>query len=203
MKRLAWLSLPLAAACAPPAAPKQVVEPLPTVAEAPSGAPGAGKPAADMADAEGKAVPEPVGPPAEAFKAVTGTLDGKPFELKGAGTTGPVKDGRVVIALANYPIDCGQHTPAPEDRVITVTVPWKAKMRVDLAALSAKEATATGFDDKKKKPAPLRGFKPKGQLDVLAAPTGAKASGRIKIDLTSGKEDALQAEVPVRFCFPG
>jgi hypothetical protein len=196
MKRLAWLCLPLASAsCAPPAAPVQVVEPLPTVAASAA-------PSPDMPGSDGKGVPEPLGPPTEAFQPVQGTLGGKPWELKGAGTTGPVtKDGTVVIALANYPIDCGAHTQAPEDRVITLTIPWKAKMRLDLGALSAKETTATLIDEKKGKPAPIKGWKPKGSLDVLAAPTGAKSSGRIKVELKSGKEDALTAEVPVRFCF--
>lgn len=204
MIRHTWLFLALTACSAASQAPGQVVEPLPTIAEATSGTPKAGAPPADMPGADGKAVPEPLGPPAEAFQPVSGTLDGKSFELKGAGTLGPVQpDGNVVIVLANYPVDCGKREPGAEDRTITLTVPWKAKIRVDLGALSAKEASATAVDPKKKKPAPIRGFKPKGSLDVLAAPAGPKSSGRIKLDLTSGKSDALQAEVPVRYCFSG
>ncbi|MFT3764705.1 MAG: hypothetical protein QM820_04190 [Minicystis sp.] len=203
MNRLAWLVLSLAAAsCTPPAPPAQVVEPLPPVPEAPSGTPTAGPLSADMPGADGKAVEAPVGPPAEAFQPVSGTLGGKPWELKGAGTLGPVqKDGNVLVALANYPIDCGQRDATPEDRTITLLIPWKARTRLDLGALGAKEASATAIDEKKKKPVPIKGFKPKGTVDVLAAPTRMKSSGRIKIDLTSGKEDAIKAEVPVRLCF--
>lgn len=204
MKRLAWLTLSLAACSAAQAPPAQVVEPLPTIAEAPSGAPSAGAPPADMPGADGKAVPEPIGPRAEAFQPVSGTLDGKPFELKGAATVGPIqKDGNVAIVLANYPVDCGQREPTADDRTITLTIPWTAKTRLDLGALSAKEASAAAVDAKKKKPVSIRGFKPKGTLDVLSAPTGPKSSGRIKIDMTSGKSDALNAEIPVRFCSGG
>jgi hypothetical protein len=201
MKRLALLPLVLVS-CAPPAPPAQVVEPLPTVAETPSAKPGATD--ADMPGADGKAVPEPIGPKAEAFQPVSGTLDGKPFELKGAGTAGAVQaDGSVAIQLANYPIDCAPREPQEGDVAITLTIPWKPKMRVDLGALGAKEAGATAVDPKKKKPLPIKGFKPKGTLDVLAAPTRLRSSGRIKIDMTSGKGDAINAEVPVRFCSGG
>jgi len=198
MKRLALLAAALATSCAAASAPPaQVKDPLP---EAPSASPTAGR---DMANEEGK-MPEPPPPsaPTEAFQPVNGTLGGKPWELKGAGTLGPVQgDGNVQIVLANYPVDCALHTPGPDDRTITLLIPWKAKMRLDLGALKAKEASAAAMDEKKKKPAPIRGFKPKGTLDVLAAPTRTNSSGRIKIELKSGKEDGIQAEIPVRFCF--
>lgn len=201
MKRAAWL-LPLAvASCATlQQQPAQVVEPLPTVPDAPaaSASPAAG---ADMPGADGKAVETPIGAPAEAFQPVSGTLDGKPFELKGAGTAGPIRaDGNVQITLANYSIDCGLHDPTPDDRTITITIPWKAKTRLDLSALAAKETWATAIDPKKKKATPLKGWKPKGTVDVLTAPTRAKSSARIKIDLQSGKDTSISAEIPVRLC---
>jgi hypothetical protein len=198
MKRLALLAAALATSCAAANAPPvQVKDPLP---EAPSASPSVGR---DMANDDGK-MPDapPPSAPTEAFQSVTGTLGGKPWELKGAGTTGQVQaDGNVQIVLANYPVDCTVHTPGPDDRTITLLIPWKAKMRLDLGALSAKEASAAAMDEKKKKPAAIRGFKPKGTLDVVAAPTKLNSSGRIKIDLTSGKEDAVKAEIPVRFCY--
>jgi hypothetical protein len=106
----------------------------------------------------------------------------------------------VQIALANYPIDCGIYEGKADDKTITLVVPWKEKASVDLAKLGGK-ASATAWDEKKKKPAALRGFRPKGTVEVLAAPNRAKTSGRIRIELTSGK-DEIKAEIPVRFCFP-
>jgi hypothetical protein len=201
MRHLALLTALVASTCSAPKPPAQVTEPLPTVADAPSGSPAAPT-GRDMANDDGK-MPDPVlAPPAEAFQPVSGILGGKPWDLKGAGTLGPVgADGNVAVVLANYPVDCGHHDPGPDDRTITLTIPWKAKMRLDLGALNGKEASAAAMDEKKKKPVAIRGFKPKGTLDVVAAPTGPKSSGRIKIDLTSGKEDAIKAEIPVRFCF--
>ena len=140
--------------------------------------------------------------PSEPFPAVPGTLDGKPWELKGVATAGPVqKDGTVIIAFGNYLMSCGAHEATPEDRTISIVVPWKAKTKVDLAKLKSTEAFAVGYDEKKKKPQNLRNWKPKGTLEVVSAPTGQKSSGRIKIELTAGK-DAITAEIPVRFCFP-
>lgn len=203
MNRFGWLLVPaVLASCAklqqPPA---QVVEPLPTIADAPGSASASPGPA-DMPGADGKAVETPISAPAEAFQPVSGTLDGKPFELKGAGTAGPIRaDGNVQVTLANYSIDCGHHAATPEDRTITITIPWKAKTRLDLSALAAKETSATAFDEKKKKPMPIRSWKPKGTVDVLTAPTRAKSSARIKIELTNGKDTSLTAEIPVRLCY--
>ena len=200
MKRLAWLALPLSiTSCAeaqkPPA---QVVEPLPPV---PTAAPSGG-PSSDMPGSDGKTVQEPITPPSEAFQPVAGTLAGKPWELKGAGTLGKVQaDGSVQIALANYPIDCGAREASPDDRVITLVIPWKAKTRLDLGKLTAKESSATLIDEKKKKAVGIRGWRPKGTVDVLAAPNRQKSSGRIKIELTSGKDDKITAEIPVKLCF--
>lgn len=199
MKRSALLFLAaLAASCASSnTPPTQVKEQLP---EAPSASPSAGH---DMANSEGKMEePPPPSAPTEAFPPIQGTLDGKPWELKGAGTVGPVRaDGNVEVIFANYPIDCSSHTQTPDDRTITLLVPWKAKTRIDLGTLKGKEVSAVMIDDKKKKPAPIKGFKPKGTLDVLAAPTKLNSSGRVKIELSSGKQDGIKAEIPVRFCF--
>ena len=128
-----------------------------------------------------------------------GTLGGAPWDLKGAGTAGPVqKDGTVLVALANYPIDCGVHAAAPGDRTIMLLIPWEKGAKVDVGTLKAKDAAAISVDDKKKQ-TPVKGWKPKGTVEVLGAPTRLNSSGRIKIDLTSGK-DAISAEVPVKFC---
>lgn len=198
MKNFAPLAALFAASCAAASAPpQQIKEPLP---EVPSASPSVGP---DMARPDGKVVEAPPPePPREAFQPVIGTLDGKPWELRGAGTAATVlPDGTVQIALANYPIDCGIYEGKADDRTITVVVPWKEKASVDLGKLGAKAATATAWDEKKKKPVALRGFRPKGTLEVLAAPNRAKTSGRIRIELTSGK-DEIKAEIPVRFCFP-
>jgi hypothetical protein len=197
MKMIAPLAALLAASCATAnAPPKQIKEALP---EVPSASPSAGP---DMARPDGKVVEAPPPePPREAFQPVVGTLDGKPWELRGAGTAATVQaDGTVQIALANYPIDCGIYEGKADDKTITLVVPWKEKASVDLAKLGGK-ASATAWDEKKKKPAALRGFRPKGTVEVLAAPNRAKTSGRIRIELTSGK-DEIKAEIPVRFCFP-
>ena len=114
---------------------------------------------------------------------------------------GPIqKDGYVLVALGNYVLDCGTREATPEDRTLSLLIPWKARTKLDLSTLKATEAFATTFDEKKKKPAPLKGFKPKGSVEVVAAPTGLKSSGRIKLELTSGK-DAITAEIPVKLCF--
>ncbi len=198
MRPRALLPALLALSCTPPKPPAQVADPLPVV---PDTTPTSPKTESDMANEDGK-VPDPVlAPPAEAFQPVSGTLAGKPWELKGAATIGPVqKNGNVLIELANYPMDCTPHEPAGDDRSLIVLIPWKPKVRVDLAALG-KDTMATVVDEKKKTRVPLKGWKPQGTLDVLAAPTRLKSSGRIKIDLTSGKSDAIRAEIPVRFCF--
>jgi hypothetical protein len=200
MKRLACSCLALAlAACAPPTPPAQVVEALPIVPDAPSTSP-----TAVAADIGASLDPAPPPPPTEPFQQVSGTLNGAAWQLKGAATTGPVsKDGWVTITLANYLLDCGAHEQAPDDRAITLLIPWKARAKLDLATLKAAEATATFIDEKKKKLTPIKGFKPKGSVEVVGAPTGMKSSGRIKIDLTSGKDgkDAITAEIPVRVCF--
>ncbi|MFO0762784.1 MAG: hypothetical protein U0359_40480 [Byssovorax sp.] len=199
MQRLAPLAFALALlSCTKPTPPKQVPEAMPVVPEeAASGAPSAAR--ADIGASLDPGVPAA---PSEPFPPVAGTLDGKPWELKGAGTTGPVqKDGTVTIAFGNYSIDCTAHEVAPEDRTITIKVPWQPKTKVDLAKLRSTEASAMGFDEKKKKPQAIRNFRPTGTLEVMSAPTGQKSSGRIKLDLTAGK-DAIKAEIPVKFCFP-
>jgi hypothetical protein len=203
MKRLACVALPLLAfatlSCAAlQKEPGQVKEPLPTVSDAAASK----KSLPDMVGPDGKPIAEPLEAPSEAFQPIGGTFGGKPWQLKGAGTLEPIRgDGYVQIVLANYPIDCGHHEPTPDDRTITLTIPWKAKTRLDLGKLKAKESSATQMDEKKKKPVAVRGWKPKGTLDVLAAPTRMKSSGRIKIELTSGKDTSLSAEVPVRLCY--
>lgn len=198
MNQLACVALLIAPiACSAPVPPKQVPEAAPTIAEAASGAPSAAP-----ADIGASLDPGTPAAPSEPFPAVPGTLDGKPWELKGVATAGPVqKDGTVIIAFGNYLMSCGAHEATPEDRTISIVVPWKAKTKVDLAKLKSTEAFAVGYDEKKKKPQNLRNWKPKGTLEVVSAPTGQKSSGRIKIELTAGK-DAITAEIPVRFCFP-
>jgi len=196
MKRLASFCLVLASTACIGTPPAQVVEPLPTIPDAP-----AGSATAVPADIGASLDPGTPPPPAEPFQSVLGTLGGKPWELKGAGTAGPVqKDGSVVITLGNYLIDCSAHVAGPDDRTITLTIPWKAHAKVELATLKATEAAATFIDEKKKKATPVKGWKPKGTVEVMGAPTGAKSSGRIKIELTSGN-DAITAEVPVKLCF--
>lgn len=199
MRRLACLLLPLAAvACAstPPAAE-------PTAApEAASAAPSASASAAADIPAAPAAAPEAAPPPTDAFPSASGTLDGKPWDLKGAGTAGPVqKDGSVLIGLGNYGIDCGAYAATAGDRTIVLQIPWKEGAKLDLAKLKKADAWATSVDDKKKL-GPIKGFKPTGKVEVLAAPTKEKSSGRIRIELKSGK-DTIMAEVPVKFCFPG
>ncbi|MEO7332199.1 MAG: hypothetical protein ABI193_26725 [Minicystis sp.] len=197
MKQLACFALLLtSAACSAPVPPKQVPESAPTIAEAASGAPSAA--AADIGVSLDPGVPSA---PSEPFPGVAGTLDGKPWELKGAATAGPIqKDGTVVLAFGNYLMSCGAHEATPEDRTITIVVPWKAKTKVDLAKLRSTETWAMGYDEKKKKADKIKNWKPKGTLEVVSAPTGQKSSGRIKIELTAGK-DAITAEIPMRFCF--
>ncbi len=198
MKQLACLALLLAPlACGSPVPPKQIPETEPVVPGAASGAPSAA--AADIGASLDPGVPTA---PSEPFPGVPGTLDGKPWELKGAATAGPVqKDGSVLLTFGNYLMSCGAHEATPEDRTISIMVPWTAKTKVDLAKLRSTEAFAVGYDEKKKKPQNLRNWKPKGTLEVVSAPTGQKSSGRIKIELTAGK-DAITAEIPVKFCFP-
>jgi hypothetical protein len=197
MKRLAWLCLALASSACSANPPAQVVEALPIVPDAPSTSP-----TAVAADIGASLDPAPPPPPAEAFQPVGGTLNGAAWQLKGAATVGPIKDGTVTIALANYLLDCGAHEQTPDDRLITLVIPWKARTKLDLGALKGAEATATFIDEKKKKVTPIKGFKAKGTLEVVAAPTGMKSSGRIKIDLQSGKDgkDTITAEIPVKVC---
>lgn len=207
MRRLACLLLlPLtAAACAstPPAAEPAATAAPEAASAAPSASAGA---AADMKAAPAAsataAAPEAAPPPVEAFPSANGTLDGKPWDLKGAGTAGPVeKDGSVLIGLGNYGIDCGAYAATAGDRTIVLQIPWKEGAKLDLAKLKKTDAWATSVDDKKKL-GPIKGFKPTGKVEVLSAPTKEKSSGRIRIELKSGK-DTIMAEVPVKFCFPG
>ncbi len=196
MKTYAWISLSFAAAACSTAPPSQAPEAPPNAAEAP---PASASTYADIGGPNGEAPPATPALKGDAFPPVTGSLGGAPWELKGAGTSGPVqKDGTVVVTLANYPVDCGTHEAAPGDRTILLVVPWEKGAKVDVGALKPKEAQAISVDDKKKQSA-VKGWKPKGTLEVLGAPTKLNSSGRIKIDLTSGK-DAISAEVPVKFC---
>ncbi len=196
MKTLRWLCLAAAAAGCSPAPPTQVPDEPPNAAEAP---PASASTYADIGGPGGEPPPATPAPKGDAFTPVSGTLGGAPWELKGAGTAGPVqKDGTVLVALANYPIDCGAHAAAPGDRTIMLLIPWEKGAKVDVGALKAKDAAAISVDDKKKQ-SPVKGWRPKGTVEVLGAPTRLNSSGRIKIDLTSGK-DAISAEVPVKFC---
>jgi hypothetical protein len=146
--------------------------------------------------------PPPPPPPAEAFPAVRATLGGGAWEIKGAATIGPVGgDGTVAITLGNYNVECGAHAPAAGDLTLTFTIPWEKGAKVDIAALKAKAILAAGYDEKKKTLEPLKSWKPTGTIEVLAAPTKGKSSGRIRINLEA-KLDAVRAEIPVRFCFP-
>src|SRR4051794_39708440 len=105
MKRLAWLLLPLGPAACAAASPADAADPAASAAAALSASAGASTPGTPSASAA------PEGPPpVEAFPVVSGTHNGKPWELKGAGTVGPVqKDGTVLVGLGNYVIDCGAH----------------------------------------------------------------------------------------------
>jgi hypothetical protein len=183
-------------ACSP-APPSQVPDAPLNAAEAP---PASASTYADIGGPGGEAPPATPAPTGEAFAPVGGTLGGAPWDLKGAGTIGAVqKDGTVLVILANYPVDCGTHAAAPGDRTIALLIPWEKGAKVDLGALKPKEASAVAVDDKKEQAA-VKGWKPKGTVEVLAAPTRLNSSGRIKIDLTSGKTDAITAEIPVKFC---
>lgn len=198
MKKLGWLCLSFAsAACATPP-PAQVPDKTTSVADAPAAS---GSAAPDMPGPGDGTFTAPA-PPADAFQPVTGTLGGAPWELKGAGTMGPLqKDGTVLVGLANYPIACGEaHEAAPGDRTIVVAIPWKQGAKTELAKLKPADIKATEINAKNKSVS-VKGWRPKGTIEVLGAPTRAKTSGRIKIELTSGK-DSISAEVPVRFCFP-
>jgi hypothetical protein len=197
MKKLRWLCLSVAATACSPSPPTQVPEEPPNAAEAP---PASASTYADIGGPGGEAPPATPAPTGEAFAPVSGTLGGAPWDLKGAGTVGPVqKDGTVLVALANYTVDCGTHAAAPGDRTIMLLIPWEKGAKVDLGTLKPKEAQAIAVDDKKKQ-APVKAWKPKGTIEVLSASTKLNSSGRIKIDLTSGKSDAISAEVPVKFC---
>jgi len=178
-----------------PVEPVSPSEEQPAVASA-SAAPSAAEPAAAAAAPE----PEPAAPQAPKFPAIQGTLDGKPFEIKGAGTAGPVqKDGTVLLALASYPIECGAHDSAEGDQTIALMVPWKSGEKVDLAKLGAKGAWATKAGPGGKV-TNIKGFKPSGSVEVLGAPGESGRTGRIRFDITSGK-DAIEGEVPVKVCF--
>lgn len=202
MKKLVLLGLALSrAALCNPEPPAQVPQTAPTVAAEVASA--AAKVDPDMPGQNGETPPPPPAPPANPFPSVSGTLGGSPWELKGAGTTAQVQaDGTVLIALGNYLIDCSVHTPGPGDRTIVLQMPWQKGAKVDLATLKGKELSATAFDEKRKKLGPVKGWKPKGTAEIVAAPTKGNSSGRIKIELTSGG-DSITAEVPVKFCFTG
>lgn len=196
MKNPSWLCLPIAAAACSTAPPTQAPEAPPNVAEAP---PASASSYSDIGGPSGEPPPPTPMPKGAAFDPVSGTLGGASWDLKGAGTVGPVqKDGTVIVAFANYPIDCGTHDAAPGDRTIMLVIPWEKGAQVDIGALKAKAAQAISVDDKKKQ-SPVKAWHPKGTLTVMAAPTKLNSSGRVKIDLTSGK-DAISAEIPVKFC---
>jgi hypothetical protein len=189
------LLVALRGACSPPP-PAQVVEPLPSPSASASADP-------DISGPGGEAPPPPPPPPMAdtAFQPVQGSLGGAPWELKGAGTVAAVKsDGTVLVLLANYNIDCGPHTPAPGEGTIAVAIPWAKGTKVDLGTLKGKDLAAASFDEKRKKPVPVKGWKPKGTIEVLSAPNKVGSSGRIRIDLSSGS-DGIKAEIPVKLCF--
>jgi hypothetical protein len=198
MKKLVLLALAASRSICNPAPPAQVPEEKPAV-------PGESAPASASVDPDmlnGEAPPPPTAP-SEAFQPVSATLGGGAWEIKGAATTGPVgSDGTVTITLGNYNAECGPaRAPAAGDKTLTITIPWEKGAKVDIASLKGKAIVAATFDDKKKKPEPLKGWKPTGTIEVLAAPTKGKSSGRIRIDLEN-KLDVVKAEIPVRFCFP-
>jgi hypothetical protein len=205
MKKLALLLLASSRAICNTAPPAQIPEePANVPGEAASAAASASAKAEspDMGLAAGE-LPPPPPPPAEAFQSIPATLDGSPFEIKGAGTTTPVNaDGNVTIALANYNIDCATRPAAVGDRVVTFTIPWQKGTKVDVATLKGKSTAASQFDEKKKKLDPVKAWKPSGSIEVLAAPTKGKTSGRVRVDV-SNKQDGIKAEIPIRFCFPG
>jgi hypothetical protein len=90
MKQLACLALLLAPlACGSPVPPKQIPE---TEPRRPRG--GLRGPSAAAADIGASLDPGVPTAPSEPFPGVPGTLDGKPWELKGAATAGPCPEGR-------------------------------------------------------------------------------------------------------------
>jgi hypothetical protein len=203
MKKLAFLllaSLSSSRAICNPAPPAQVAEEAPP-APADSAVASARAEGADMGLAANEQ-PAPPPPPPEAFQSIPATLDGSTFDIRGAGTTGPITaDGNVTIALANYIIDCKEHPAAAGDRIVTFTVPWQKNTKVDVATLKGKATIASQFDEKKKKLDPVRAWKPSGSIEVVSAPTKGKSSGRVRFEVFN-KQDTIKAEIPVRFCFP-
>lgn len=178
------------------------VEPVSPSEETPAVASVSAAPAAAQAPSEAQpaAEPEPTAPEPPKFPSIEGTLDGKPFEIKGAATSGPVqKDGTVLVVLTSYPIECGGHDEAEGERSITLAVPWKSGAKADVAKLGPKGAFARNVGPAGKA-ANIKGFKPTGSIEVLGAPAEAGRTGRIRFALASGK-DAIEGEVPVKVCF--
>lgn len=163
-------------------------------------APAVTKPAAaPHVSASAPAAEEPAPPEPPRFPTITGTLEGKPFELRGAGTAGPVqKNGEVLVALASYAIECGAHETAEGDQSIVVMVPWKDGEKVDLSKLGTNGVWAMKVG--KAGPTRIKGFKPSGAVEVLMAPGEAGKTGRVRFEIKSGK-DAIAGEVPVKVCF--
>ncbi len=157
-------------------------------------------PAASAAPAAAAAAPATA---PHAAPAVTGSIDGKPFQpTLGRVTAKMQKDGRVVVTLLEHG-DCKSAAKAG-DAMLTMTVPWNAGEKADLSALkrSAKGGPAEigfariGAGNKKDVSST---FKPSGTVTILAAPTAASSTGKMKIDLQSG-DYMLAGDLDIEVC---
>jgi hypothetical protein len=177
-----------------------------TSAPADTAAAAAPTPTADAAASAAPAAPPPAAP-VRTPATLAGAIAGKPFHAVAACVAGAGKDGKVYVEIydvKDFDVTktCGMLPPVPDARKIGVYLPWSDGGKLDVATLKASKdpemfVMATTANPKKMDRKDVgKELKPTGTIEVLKAPKNKGDVGRIKLDLTVGK-DKLTGEVDV------
>ncbi|HLK38001.1 MAG TPA: hypothetical protein VKU41_14670 [Polyangiaceae bacterium] len=167
---------------------------------APASAAASSSPADAPAPTSTKAADAPAAAPAAAAvhpaPAVTGAIDGKPFNPKTARVAGPIqKDGRILLTLVEA-TDCA----ASGGPTLSMMVPWQDGYKQDFGSL--KRATKKGPGDisfARTGKNYVASFKPSGTVTIVSAPMAQNATGKMKIDLQSG-DYMLAGDLDIQVC---
>ena len=202
----------LVSSCGGPA--QEASSPVPSAAPPAEPTPSAAGSDTPVAGATPSATPSaapsatPATEPTRAPATLDGAIAGKPFHAVAACVAGIGKDkGKAYLEIydvKDFEVkkSCGMLPPTPGARKIGVVLPWADGSKTDVATIKGgKEPelfVMASTDNPKKfdRKDTQKDFKPKGTIEVLRAPTSKGGVGRIKLDITAGK-DKLAGEVDV------
>lgn len=201
------LLLAFAAGCGTPPTPAaptpnatQASSPTPTSAPEVPATPASAEPTSKATPAapETAAAATPSAP-----TTLQGRILGKPFKAVAACAVRGAEPGKVLLEIydvKDFDVQkqCMMLPPTPGARKIGFSLEWKKGTKVDLASLGGTDGYVMQVGPKKKFSRKVinKDFKPKGEIEILKAPTASGSVGRIELSLTNGK-DKLAGEVDV------